>query len=310
METTQEITTQETALAPIQSAEIQPRANPGCLMTPRNMSEAMEFAKLLASSDLAPKDFKGKPGNCLIAMQMGAEIGLAPMQALQNIAVINGRPSVWGDAALAIVQGSGKLEWMKEWIDGDGDKRTAHCATKRTGYPEHRTYSFSVADAKKAGLWGKSGPWTNYPDRMLQMRARGFNLRDQFADVMRGLAIREEVEDFEVIEAAPVPSIEDLMPKRKSEAAPSQVETPRQEETKPPQHTENSLRKTSNEAPYWTSDFNGSCYLWAKVGEHFSHEFLQEIGMKESPKKPGAYYTKYSEDLEEQLSMRCEEVPS
>src|ERR1700675_2806847 len=65
--------------------------------TPVNLTEAVALAKLIASSELAPKDYKGKPGNCLIAMQLGAELGVAPMQAIQNIAVINGRPSVWGD---------------------------------------------------------------------------------------------------------------------------------------------------------------------------------------------------------------------
>src|SRR6266478_3926901 len=72
--------------------------------TPTNLTEAIALSKLIAGSDLAPKDFKGKPANVLIAMQMGAEVGLAPMQSLQNIAVINGRPSLWGDAALGVVQ--------------------------------------------------------------------------------------------------------------------------------------------------------------------------------------------------------------
>jgi hypothetical protein len=63
--------------------------------TPTNLSEAMALAKMIAQSDLAPKDYKGKPGNVLIAMQFGAELGVAPMQSVQNIAVINGRPSLW-----------------------------------------------------------------------------------------------------------------------------------------------------------------------------------------------------------------------
>tara|TARA_R110002020_G_scaffold37892_1_gene114463 strand:- start:30 stop:494 length:465 start_codon:yes stop_codon:yes gene_type:complete len=50
--------------------------------------------------------------------------------------------------------------------------------------------------AKKAKLWGKPGPWTQYPARMLQVRARAMALRDQFADVLSGIHIGEEVRDI------------------------------------------------------------------------------------------------------------------
>ena len=53
-----------------------------------------------------------------------------------------------------------------------------------------------MADAKRAGLWGKSGPWTQYPDRMLLFRARGFALRDAFGDYLRGLRTVEEQGDI------------------------------------------------------------------------------------------------------------------
>jgi hypothetical protein len=162
---------------------------------PTNMTEALQFAKLIANSDLAPKDYRNKPANVLVAMQMGAEVGLAPMQALQNIAVINGRPSLWGDAALAVVQVHPDYEWHKEWIDGDGDKKTAHCQVKRKGQ-EISEGTFSIAQATKAGLTNKEGTWRTYQDRMLQMRARGFALRDRFADDLRGLILAEEAMDI------------------------------------------------------------------------------------------------------------------
>ena len=67
-----------------------------------NFEQAMYIAKIISRSDLAPKDFKNKPENCLVAIEMGKDLGLKPMQAIQNIAVINGRPCIWGDAALAV----------------------------------------------------------------------------------------------------------------------------------------------------------------------------------------------------------------
>jgi hypothetical protein len=162
-----------------------------------SLDQAMQYAKLISESDLAPKDYKGKPGNVLIAMQFGAEVGLKPMQSIQNIAVINGRPCVWGDAQLALVQASSVCEYVRERLENG----TAYCAVKRRGDDKEYVYEFSKEDAKIAGLLNKPGCWTQYPDRMLQMRARGFALRDKFADVLKGIAMREEIEDY-VIEAS------------------------------------------------------------------------------------------------------------
>ena len=64
--------------------------------------------------------------------------------------------------------------------------------------------------AKRAGLWGKQGPWQQFPDRMMQMRARGFTLRDGFADVLGGLYLREELEvgdDRREVPMPPVPPV-------------------------------------------------------------------------------------------------------
>jgi hypothetical protein len=176
-------------------------------LMPTSLSEAMALAKLIAESDMATKDYKGKAGNVLIAIQMGADVGLKPMQAIQNIAVINGRPSIWGDAAIALVMGAGVLEKFDEKIEGEGDKRTATCTIVRKGLPDPIVRTFSVADAKKAGLWTKAGTWQNYPDRMLQMRARSFALRDGASDCLMGLSIVEEAQDItphygEVIDGA------------------------------------------------------------------------------------------------------------
>lgn len=157
-----------------------------------SLQQAMDYAKLISDSDLAPKDYKGKPGNVLIAIQYGIEIGLKPMQAIQNIAVINGRPAIWGDAMIGLVQNHTLCEYITEEVKDD----IAYCTVKRKGHSEH-TYKFSKQDAKTAGLIGKPGPWSQYPERMMQLRARGFALRDKFSDVLKGMAMREEVMDYQ-----------------------------------------------------------------------------------------------------------------
>ena len=160
-------------------------------LSPQTFEQALPFSNYLAESDLVPKDFKGKPGNCLIAMQWGSELGLKPLQSLQNLAVINGRPALWGDAVIALVLASPVCEYVTE----DDDGKTAYCRVKRKGAPE-QVRTFSMDDAIKAGLAGKQGPWTQYPKRMRQMRARAFALRDVFPDVLRGMPIAEELQDM------------------------------------------------------------------------------------------------------------------
>lgn len=159
-------------------------------LSPQTFDQALTFSKYLAESDLVPKDFKGRPGNCLVAIQWGAELGLKPLQAMQNLAVINGRPALWGDAVIALARSSPLCEYIVETDDGS----TATCKVKRRGEPE-QVRTFSMDDALAAGLAGKQGPWAQYPKRMRQMRARAFALRDVFPDVLRGLPVAEEVMD-------------------------------------------------------------------------------------------------------------------
>jgi hypothetical protein len=153
---------------------------------------------------MIPKEYIGKPGNCLVAIQWGMEIGLHPLQGLQSIAVINGKPCLWGDAAQALVRASPVCEYIEE---GDSDATHGVCRVKRRGEPEH-VQVFTIDDAKKAGLWGKTGPWTQYPQRMLILRARSWALRDKFADVLRGLTLAEEARDVEPIDITPRPQRE------------------------------------------------------------------------------------------------------
>jgi len=129
----------------------------------------------------------------LIAIQWGEEIGLAPLQSTQNIAVINGRPALWGDALPALVKASKQCEYISLTCENN----IATCKVKRVGEPEH-TVIFSKAMAEKARLWGKAGPWCDYPERMLQNRARAFALRDTFPDVLKGLYTVEELDDSRV----------------------------------------------------------------------------------------------------------------
>lgn len=156
-----------------------------------------DWAQMIADSNFCPKEYKGRAGDIRVAIEMGKGLGLPAMSSVQNISVINGRPSVWGDALLALITGRKDCEDVREWMEGSIEDETAEafCAIKTEGRSE-RIASFSVKDAMRAGLWKRPGPWTQYPKRMLQMRARGFCCRDAYPHVLKGIITREEALDF------------------------------------------------------------------------------------------------------------------
>lgn len=175
----------------------------------QSIEDMYRFAKYVVRSTLAPKSFQ-TPEQIIIAVQSGAELEMPPMRSLQSFCVINGSARLYGDAPLALVKQSGKMEYIKEWFDGEGEDMVAWCETKRKGEPEPVARGFSVDDAKTAGLWKKVGPWQTYPKRMLQMRARSLALRDVYPDCFGGATIAEEYEGIET----PEPSHEADTPRR------------------------------------------------------------------------------------------------
>jgi hypothetical protein len=180
----------------------------------RDLDGLWRFATMVSRSGLAPKGLE-KPEAICVALQMGMEVGLGPMASLQNIAVINNRPCIWGDAQLGVCRATGEMTDFAEWYEVAGkrvdktpqtfsDDVTAVCRVQRRGYKEPTIGSFSVADAKRAGLWGKQGPWSQYPSRMLKLRPRSFARRDQFGDALRGLRSVEEMRDQPAIDVETV----------------------------------------------------------------------------------------------------------
>lgn len=168
----------------------------GWLAAPQNMNEVWRFAENIAKTDFVPRDLRNNPGAILAAIQYGGEIGLAPMQALQSVMVVNGRPSLWGDAIEALILNHPELKEFKKTYDEK--TRTATCRIVRehaNGLRREIEESFSWADAVTAKLTEKD-LYKLYPKRMLSARARGFAVREAFSDVLKGIITREEAMDI------------------------------------------------------------------------------------------------------------------
>lgn len=195
----------------------------GLVVQPRDMNELWSFCQTISKSSFVPKDFRDRPGDVLAAVQMGAELGLAPMAALQNICVINGRPSIWGDALLAIILAHPECKELEETYDAK--TKTAKCRVvrvRKNGNTRTTEEEFSWADADTAKLTSKD-TYKQYGKRMLKMRARGFALRDAFPDVLKGLITREEAQDFPANGLNEPAGIVDKIPANAIDATPTHV---------------------------------------------------------------------------------------
>ena len=191
-----QLTTQTQAAKPVAKAEIRTGGALAALV-PQSLDEAFRLANALSQSgDMVPKAYQGRPNETMAAMIRGMEVGLAPMQALASIAVINGRASLWGDAMPALMQRAGHHIDVVIENEDNIDKARAVATLTRGDTGKAIVRTFSMADAKRAGLAGKPGPWQQYPLRMLANRARAFAIRDGAADALMGMRIADEVSDY------------------------------------------------------------------------------------------------------------------
>ncbi len=192
----------------------------------------LKFATTVSKTNLVPKTYKDKPEDAAVAIVYGMEIGLPPLASLQNIAVVNGMPTVWGDAQLSIVQSSGAYEWHKTSYSGSLEDETLNVKfeVKRKDMSQSVVKEFSIKDAKAANLWGKGGTWKTHPKQMLGYKARAFALREAFADILKGIHSKEEMEgEVEIKDVTPQTPLTPVHNAPDLDAAMKQIEEPKQD---------------------------------------------------------------------------------
>ena len=176
---------------------------------------AKRVAHTLAQSNLVPEDYRGRANDVFVAINMGAELGMEPFQAIQSIAVIEGKPCLYGDGLIGVVRASPKCLWIQEELSEDGTIAT--CTTQREGDPKPIEARYSMDDAVQAGISTKSN-WKKHPKRMLQKRARAYCLRDAYPDLLKGLGVVEERQDHD---DTPPPVIDYALPE--ADASPQEI---------------------------------------------------------------------------------------
>ena len=189
----------ETALPPKRNVEAG-----GALtaIVPRDLDEAWRLTGSFIRAGMVPDGIKGRDdeetrAKVMLVVMRGMEVGLPPVMAVSTIFIVNNRPSIWGDGAVALIQKSGKLKSMSIVYEGEPGQDDRKCIVTMHRHGQDAPYrgEFSMGDAKRARLTGK-GPWRDYPDRMLKWRAFSWAARDGFADCLAGLSIAEEAQDI------------------------------------------------------------------------------------------------------------------
>ena len=199
-----------------------PRTQRPPVPVPATIGDQLAMAQVVIKSGLAPSGFKA-PEAVVVALQMGAELGLLPMQSLRLISVINGKPSLGADGCAAVVMASGLCEYL---YAETSDATACTMVTKRRGYPSPVRYTYTIQQAQAAGLVGRNPVWRSYPERMLKARATSYLCRDVYADVVGGLLSAEEVADL-TDAPAPAAATRTAAPAATSQAAPATDGMPR-----------------------------------------------------------------------------------
>lgn len=209
------------------------QVSPGAGAKIQSAGDAWMLAQVYHRAGMVPNGFRN-PQQVMVALLAGSELGLPPTTSLKWIMSFGNMPVLYGDGPIGVSLRSGQVEWFDSGYDGEPgkDTRTAWFEIKRKNISKSARRTFSLADAKKAGLAGKDN-WKKFDERMLFNRARAFAIRDLFADCLGGLSIYEELEgviDAEAVEA-PVTGSQGLLnaltaPEAAAEATPEVAQQP------------------------------------------------------------------------------------
>lgn len=158
---------------------------------------AYQMAKGLSQSTIVPQNFQRNEANCLIAISQARKFDIDPLTVMQNLYVIQGRPSWKASFLIAMINNSGKfdMELQYEETEKDGEPYSCQCWTEKDG---RRVDGIKVTMdmAKKEGWTAKNGSkWKTLPQLMLRYRAASFFANLNCPELTSGMYTKEELQD-------------------------------------------------------------------------------------------------------------------
>lgn len=188
--------TQENASLPTQAQNGKLNA-PNIWMDDKALKSAYRAAQYLAQSDLVPEQtYKGKPQNCLIALDISNRMGLSPLLVMSNLFIVRGKPGWSGQFCVAAINGCGRFRSV-EYVKTAEDGGTCYVVAKRKDTGEEVVGAkVSMKMANDEGWMNKAGSkWKTMPELMLQYRAAAFFARAYCPDVLLGIQTADEIQD-------------------------------------------------------------------------------------------------------------------
>jgi hypothetical protein len=156
-----------------------------------NQWEVMkQQAKMLVNTGFLPDAIK-TPEQAVAIMLTGRELGLPTMYALNNIAVIKGKPAANAAVMLSLIYRDHGDDAAK-WDDDATNDKVATLLYKRRTWTEYKRHTFTIEDARTAGLAGNA-TWKLYPGAMLRARCISAVARMAFPDSIGGMYTPEEL---------------------------------------------------------------------------------------------------------------------
>jgi hypothetical protein len=197
---TTENNTQQTAVAPTKDTHLnlQTDYSLGIFGTSDNFKMAWQMSQSLAASTIVPSTFQNNPANCLIAIEQANRLNMSPFMVMQNLYIIQGKPSWSSKFLIAMINGSRKFDHELQYDEKtDANGRPYSClawTTKNGRRIEGMKVTMDMA--KEEGWLAKNGSkWKTLPALMLRYRAASFFASLNCPELTLGIYTKEEYED-------------------------------------------------------------------------------------------------------------------
>ncbi|MEG1778859.1 MAG: hypothetical protein RR263_02065 [Oscillospiraceae bacterium] len=190
---------------------VQPTGN--FLLDPTAMKNLVATATYLSQSTMIPKEYQGNVGSCLIACEMSVRVNLSPLMVMQQLAVVNGRPTWSGQACTALINQSRRYDKPLK-IVFVGDKDTENWGAYAVAYQGNEEFRGTTVDWKlvKGEGWDtrNGSKWKTMPEQMFKYRAASFFAKEHCPDILMGCMVEGEAEDIFYEQERKISSREEL----------------------------------------------------------------------------------------------------
>lgn len=174
----------------------------------KNFKNAMQMATQLAKSDMIPTIYKNKPENCIIALELSNRLKLSPFLVMQNMYIVQGKPSWSSSFIISCINGSGRFTGPLKFEMDTGRTKCCAYATEKTSGEKLVGPLITMEMAQAEGWLGKNGSkWKTMPELMLRYRAAAFFGRLYCPEIINGMLTDDEAEDVRPLDETEVTDV-------------------------------------------------------------------------------------------------------